>query len=92
MAVTSTFLEVLTKVNLIDAAPNIGRLYFEKIFSLKDHSLSLKRLVHWDRFADSYGFSKATFYREREKPRGFHIMTFNIIICYMWADNSTKIH
>ena len=50
MAVKSTFLEVMTKVNLIDAAPKIGRLYFEKIFSLKDHSLSLKRLVHWDRF------------------------------------------
>ena len=50
MAVKSAFLEVMTKVNLIDAALNIGRLYFEKIFPLKDNSLSLKRLMHWDRF------------------------------------------
>ena len=49
MTLKSAFLEVMTKVNLIDAR-NIGRLYFEKIFSLKDHSLTLKRLVQWDQF------------------------------------------
>ena len=49
MAIKSAFLEVMTKVNLIDAR-NIGLLYFEKIFSLKDHSLTLKRLVQWDQF------------------------------------------
>ena len=66
MAIKSAFLEVMTKVNLIDAR-NIGLLYFEKIFSLKDHSLTLKRLVHWDQFDTLLWFFQSYFlYREGE--------------------------
>ena len=64
MAVKSAFLEVMIKVNLIDAN-NIGLLYFEKIFSSKDHSLTLKRLVHWDQFHTLLWFFLSYFlYRE----------------------------